>query len=287
MKKFAIIACAFLMFASLVQAEPNELKELQQILQATRGSWTAGETSFSQLNSFEQEELMGLLPGIGDINNLPNEAKTDMPQREEKHNAPHTPIKDQGQCGSCYSFGACAIYESNKMLGGKTLDLSEQWFMMEAKRIGPYGGCKGWYLDTSMNLMQNVGVADEADCKYLAVEKACPSGTTAKYKIAGWERTTDIETIKQALHKNGAVYVGFAVFSDFSYYKEGYYQYTSGYKRGYHAVAVVGYDDKGWNVKNSWGTGWGNKGFFQILYSQMTNEVEFGTCFGGSYYITK
>lgn len=287
MKKLVIFACAMLVLASMVQADPNELKELQQILQASRGSWTAGETTFSALSPQEQEELMGLLPAIGDLQNLPNETKVAMPQERGSFMAPYTPIRDQGQCGSCYSFGACAIYESNQLMKGKTYDLSEQWFMMEAKRIGPYGGCRGWYLDTSMNLLKNVGVADEASCRYLASEQACPSGTVAKYKIGEWQRTTDPETIKWALRNYGAVYVGFAVFSDFSYYKEGYYEYTSGYKRGYHAVAIVGYDDQGWRVKNSWGTGWGDKGFFWIKYSQMTNEVEFGTCFGGSYYITK
>jgi C1A family cysteine protease len=269
----------------MISADPTELAELQKILQASRASWEAGETSVSQLSPIEQESLLGLLEGNGEA--LPAETVVEEAIRTERYTVPHTPIKDQKQCGSCYSFGASAVYESHKLLKtGQTFDLSEQWFMMKAKEIGPYGGCQGWYLDTSMNLLKNNGVAAEKDCPYKGVEGACTSGAP-QYRIASWTRTTDANTIKNALKNNGAVYVGFAVFSDFSYYKDGYYEYKSGYKRGYHAVAIVGYDDKGFYVKNSWGTSWGKAGYFWILYSQMTNAVEFGTCFGGSYYIER
>jgi C1A family cysteine protease len=276
------------LLAAAVQADPNELAELQKILSETRAGWSAGETTYSQLPADEQEAMLGLLPGIGDIQNLPAETVTDMPVRAERHTAPHTSIKNQGSCGSCYSFGASACYESNQLVkGGPTYDLSEQWFMMMAKEIGPYGGCNGWYLDKSMDLMKNKGVAEERDCGYLAKEQACPSGTKAKHKINKWAVTKDKETIKRALINNGAVYVGFAVYSDFSYYKSGYYEYKSGYLRGYHAVAVVGFDDTGFKVKNSWGTGWGDRGYFFIKYDQMNNAVKFGTCFGGSYYLNQ
>lgn len=286
MKKLTILLCGCLVFGFMANADPDELAELQKILQATRSSWQAGETSVSQMTPYEQEALLGLLPGISDIRNLPEETIEEMPVRAEEYITPHTSIKNQGNCGSCYSFGACASYESNKLLNDKeTFDLSEQWFMMKAKDIGPYGGCKGWYLDKSMDLLKDHGTAAENDCKYLATEKACPSEAKAKFKIKSYARTTDINTIKKALHDYGAVYVGFAVFSDFSYYKTGYYEHKSGYKRGYHAVAIVGYDKEGWKVKNSWGTGWGDNGYFWIKYNQMDNDVEFGKCFGGSFYI--
>lgn len=285
MKTLVIFLCAGIVM-SMAYANPDELAELQKILQASRASWQAGETSFSQLSVAEQEQMMGVLDGIGGT--LPPQTIIENPVRDERFEVPYTAIRNQGQCGSCYSFGACASYESNRMMtASQTFDLSEQWFMMKAKEIGPYGGCSGWYLDTSMNLLKDHGVADESDCAYLAKEQACPSGTTAKHSISEWACTTDKDTIKSALQTYGAVYVGFAVYSDFSYYTSGYYKYTSGYKRGYHAVAIIGYDDTGFRVKNSWGTGWGNKGFFQIEYSQMTNQVEFGTCFGGSYYIVR
>lgn len=278
---FGIVAA----LATMAVADPTELAELQKILQATRGSWEAGETSVSSMSPIEQEQLLGLLPGVADLQRLPEETLGGEEARGS-FEAKHTPIKDQGQCGSCYSFGASASYEGFKLISGKTTDLSEQWFMMKAKAIGPYGGCSGWYLDSSMNLLKDHGVANESDCKYLAREQACTAGQAVN-KIGAWSRTSSKSGIQSALQQYGPVYVGFAVFQDFSYYNSGYYKYTSGAKRGYHAVAVVAYDDNGFKVKNSWGTGWGERGYFKIAYDQMSNAVEFGTCFGGSYYITR
>jgi C1A family cysteine protease len=59
------------------------------------------------------------------------------------------------------------------------------------------------------------------------------------------------------------------VYSDFYYYRSGIYSYTSGSYQGTHGVVIVGYNDPGqyFIVKNSWGTGWGKSGFFNIAYS--------------------
>jgi C1A family cysteine protease len=241
------------------------------------------------MNPIDQEKLLGLLPGIFEPSNLPEETIDFTPVRDVRYETPHTGIRNQGQCGSCYAFGACATFEGWKKLKGETHDLSEQYFMMKAKQIGPYGGCSGWYLDTSMNLLKNNGVCDESACPYKAYESACPSNVQATHKIETWASTTDINTIKSALQKYGPIYVGFAVYNDFMSYSGGIYRYTSGSLRGYHAVAIVGYDDtnKCFKVKNSWGTSWGESGYFRIAYDQMNNAVKFGTCFGGSFYIPK
>jgi len=272
---------------SVANAQSREVSDLQQVLKATNATWTAADNHITRMSLAERQKLLGLVPGVYNPKTMPtptiNRGTRELPTRYE---APHTGIKDQGGCGSCYAHGACAVYESWSLVnGGPEYDLSEQWFMMKAKKIGPYGGCDGWYLDTSMNLLQNDGVADESDCKYLGYESECTGGSP-DHKIGAWKSTTDIGTIKNALETYGAVYVGFAVYNDFFNYSGGYYSYSSGGLAGYHAVCIVGYDDQGWKVKNSWGTGWGEAGYFRILYSQMTNSVQFGTCFGGSFFIT-
>lgn len=285
MKKLALFLCLACV-VSVSMAQNSELANLQRILQETRGTWTAAETSFSRLSAIEQESLLGLLPGVFDMESLPEETIGE-PTRITDAVLRMPALRNQGQCGSCYSFGASACYEGRVLnKNGQNVDLSEQFFMMEAKRIGPHGGCNGWYLDTSMNLMKNVGVAAESKCPYRASESACPSGTTGTYKIGGFGVTKTADSIKGQINANNPVYVGFAVYTDFSNYSSGYYAYTTGSLRGYHAVCVIGYDAQGWTVRNSWGSGWGEGGNFRILYSQMSNSVQFGTCFGGSYFIT-
>jgi len=269
----------------MISAQDRDLQGLQGLLKATNASWTASENPMTRLSSSQRQSLLGLLPGVYNPSTLPAPTTITTPVRATRYEAPHTAIRDQGQCGSCYAHGAIASYEGWRLGTGTTCDLSEQWFMMKAKEIGPYGGCSGWWLDTSMNLLKDNGVANESDCPYLAYESACTSGSPV-HTIGAWASTTDADTIKNALQTYGPVYVGFAVYNDFFSYSGGYYSYASGGLAGYHAVAIVGYDDQGFKVKNSWGTGWGEAGYFRILYSQMTNTVQFGTCFGGSFYIT-
>jgi C1A family cysteine protease len=271
-----ILVCGLFSF---VNAQMS-VEELQQVIDATGAEWTAGETSVSRMSEEDFKNMLGLLPGIGDLSALPEETIIDTPVREERMEVPHTGIKNQGQCGSCYAFGAIASYEGWKLLSGQTTDCSEQDLMMLAKQHAPSGGCSGSYLDTTMNIMRNYGVCSESQCPYKAYESACPGGQKS-HKISSWQRTTSIQTTKNAL-SNGPVYVGFAVYADFRNYQGGYYQHVSGSLLGYHAVAIVGYDEQGWKVKNSWGTGWGESGYFRIKYQ---SNCEFGTCFGGAYWV--
>jgi C1A family cysteine protease len=68
------------------------------------------------------------------------------------------------------------------------------------------------------------------------------------------------------------------VYADFMQYKSGIYSYTTGKQLGGHAVLLVGYndDEQSFTVKNSWDTGWGEKGFFRIAYSEVTGQSSFG-----------
>ena len=85
------------------------------------------------------------------------------------------------------------------------------------------------------------------------------------------------ELMRLALYENGPLAVGFEVRNDFMQYKGGVYQHTgltdkfNPFELTNHAVLVVGYgEDEAtglpfWSVKNSWGTSWGEDGFFRIL----------------------
>lgn len=282
----SLMLVALFVFALSVFAQ--NVEEVQRVLQATNATWTAKESWVTRMSAIEQEKLLGLLPGVMDMAGL-NEVMEYCEEVRGSYTCPVTSIKNQGSCGSCYSFGASATYESYclmKNLGTK--DLSEQDFMMKAKATGPYGGCSGWYLDTSMNLLKNKGVTTESCCPYKAYEAACPTTCQPTEKIASWVSTSDLNTIKSYLQKYGPGYCGFAVYADFMSYSGGVYTYKTGDLRGYHAVTIVGFDDatNSFKVKNSWGTGWGESGYFRIAYSELNGKSQFGKCFGGTYFIT-
>ena len=76
----------------------------------------------------------------------------------------------------------------------------------------------------------------------------------------------------------GPLVTTFSVYADFFSYIGGIYSYASGAYQGGHAVLIVGYDDVNqyFIVKNSWGSGWGEAGYFKIAYSQLASPVYFG-----------
>ncbi len=108
------------------------------------------------------------------------------------------------------------------------------------------------------------------------------AGGAKTYKITAWQWVTmgspTVDAIKSALITYGPLVTTMNVYADFYYYTEGVYSHTSGALEGGHAILIIGYDDTNqyFIVKNSWGTTWGEAGFFRIAYSQLTNAVQFG-----------
>jgi len=194
-------------------------------------------------------------------------------------------VKDQGNCGSCWAFSATGVLESAIMLGknlpNTNLDLSEQ--IVVSCDTGDEG-CNGGYMDAVSDFLKTQGTGLEACYPYTATDgscaKACADRSTYKVSNWGYVASTDPEvaTLKAALVTYGPLVTTMMVYSDFMYYSSGVYAYTSGSLEGGHAVILVGYDDGGqyFIVKNSWGTGWGESGYFRIAYSELKSKVLFG-----------
>ena len=104
------------------------------------------------------------------------------------------------------------------------------------------------------------------------------------YTVKGWHTASTsgtpsvrVQDIKNALYTYGPVVASFYVYNDFYSYRSGVYSYASGSYVGAHAVLIVGYDDvrQAFIVKNSWGTGWGEAGYFMIAYSEVGGTSNF------------
>ncbi len=225
---------------------------------------------------------------------VPLPAKFDWSNHTNSSNVSYvTPIKDQGNCGSCWIFSSVGVLESKILIdnnmGGLNKDLSEQ--ILVTFVYPPPGGdaCGGGYPSDAANFLQSTGVSLETCYPYTGTNgspaNACadwagylskPSKPpTQTYKITGWSYVAqNVTALKTALYNQGPLVVTMAVYDDFFSYSSGVYTYTSGGLDGYHAIELVGWDDTNqcFIVKNSWGTGWGENGFFRIAYSQVTNQ---------------
>jgi C1A family cysteine protease len=155
---------------------------------------------------------------------------------------------------------------------GLAIDLSEaHLFFCHGPATG--ASCSnGWWPVDALNEYKSKGVADEACFPYNASATsctACSDWANRVTKITGQkDLTNNPAAIKDWISTRGPVSTCFYVYDDFFNYKNGIYRHVSGNLAGGHCVIIVGYDDAGgyWMCKNSWGPGWGDRGWFCIAY---------------------
>ncbi|MFC6703717.1 C1 family peptidase [Flexivirga alba] len=279
-----------------------ELSQLQARVRELELPWTPGVTANSGHSLLQAQSRLGAVPPAG-VASL-EERQATAAARPRVAGAPAgvpatfdwrtsggnyvTPIEDQGGCGSCVAFGAIAALESMVRIRahnpGLTVDLSEaQLFFCYGPQHGA-GACPGggWWPDQAYACMAD-GIVDATCFPYTAANQACnlcPDWQTRLTKFTSSTTCNSITAMKQFIASTGPMTTCFTVYEDFYYhYAGGVYTYnasTSGNVIGGHCVCIVGYDDAHgcWIAKNSWGTGWGEQGFFRIAYGSAGIDAE-------------
>jgi len=200
--------------------------------------------------------------------------KVDWRNRKGRNNV--TPVKDQGGCGSCVAFGLTATLESMVLVEHNLpLDLSEAELLFCGG-----GGCGGWWPDSGITYIKNRGVALESCFPYHDHDMPCT--TCADRNGEAIQAVNSVVYFPTGDRRSYLCSIGpmaavFEVYEDFFSYSSGIYSHVSGSLAGLHCVEVIGFDDfnKFWICKNSWGTGWGENGFFCIAYGQCNIDGQY------------
>lgn len=170
-----------------------------------------------------------------------------------------TPIKNQGQCGSCWAFSATAAHESALLISTEeTVSLSEQQ-LVDCSR--PYGnqGCNGGWMDSAFEFTIDNGLTTTAAYPYVARDQAC-SIKGGNYKLSSYVDVTGCDNLFNALNARPvSVAVDASVWSP---YRSGILS-NCGLNVN-HGVLLIGATDDYWKIKNSWGTAWGEQGLIRI-----------------------
>jgi len=178
-----------------------------------------------------------------------------------------TPVKNQGQCGSCWSFSTTGALEGAYFLRTRVLrDFSEQ-NLVDCDKVDQ--GCNGGLMNNAFNFVNNNGgICLESDYPYTARVGACQTSCS---KVPMRVSHTDVHQSERALQ--AAVNqqpVSIAIEADergFQFYHSGVYTGRCGTNLD-HGVLLVGYGaqngTKYWKVKNSWGTSWGANGYILL-----------------------
>jgi C1A family cysteine protease len=272
----------------------TSLAEIQSALREKGDPWTAGRTSVSELTAADRGRRLG-----ASSPELERRLAVATPERHVRGAAAYpasfdwrnvnganyiTPIEDQGGCGSCVAFGTVATleaaYQTSRGDPNSGIDLSEaQLFYCYAEAKDGMSCSTGWWPDNAFKYVVADGITLAQYFPYTAGDQACnlqPGWDSALLYPSAYHTISDTSQMKDWLANHGPMSTCFTVYDDFFNYISGVYTPTTTSVAGGHCVSVVGYDDSGgyWIAKNSWGTGWGESGYFCIAYGVCGFDAE-------------
>lgn len=293
-----IISCYGFLNLNVVYSNECERSKIQKAIQEKGAKWIPGKTSVSYLSIEDKKNMCGVIFPENYPTRKRAESISLLVEDEYfnwKDEGVVTPVKNQGMCGSCWAFAAVGSFESNLLLRGISAgeNLSEQLVVS----CDTYNlGCDGGWMDLVYNFLWYMGTTEESCFTYQALDLYCDHPSKCNdweqklIRTDGWDWVNNnVNSIKNALVEHGPIPTTFNVYTDFYDYTEGVYEYVSGIKLGGHAVLIVGWDDTPevyggigkpcWICKNSWGTNWGENGYFRIARGDSCNIGELSAYF--------
>jgi len=241
-------------------------------------TYTLGETQFTDLTNEEfkamyvsgykaPSQMLGDLPYLGEHDSEESSGSVDWTTKGAV-----TPVKDQGQCGSCWAFSTTGGLEGAwQISSGQLTSMSEQQFV---DCDTSSAGCNGGNMGSAFGWAEKQNVATESSYPYTAKDGSCkssfstaiPKGGVTGYKSVGslFSKAT-VAKLQSAVDLNPVSIAIEADQSSFQHYTGGVLSQNCGTNLD-HGVLVAGYDSSAgyWLVKNSWGSSWGENGYIRL-----------------------
>jgi C1A family cysteine protease/acylphosphatase len=284
--------------------KPPAASPLSTLLTKNKARWHSADTEVSKLSAAAQAKMLGALPSPESTQFMAAAAAAPMLAAApafaaavdwRNKNGNHiTPIKDQGGCGSCVSFGSMGLIEAMAHIEtGRWVDLSEA----DSHFCSSHGAnCGGWWPDQCLDQVIARGVCDEAGFPYAsafpgnnihASPPTCrlPADRANRItKITSRHQLADATAAKSHLTNVGPVTGCLDVYNDFFSYGGGVYHHVTGALAGGHCVLVIGFSEaeQCWIIKNSWGPTWGIGGFAKIAYTDLKFNGQFFPMYGAT-----
>jgi len=245
---------------------------------AAGNSYTLGVNQFTHLSLEEfQAQYTGAKGGsalsLDDAHLGEMEVKTDIADSLDwsTNAAVVNPVKDQGQCGSCWAFSAVGTVESAYALAAGKLGSYAEQQLVDCSSNGGSQGCNGGFNQYGISYIGTTGIASESsypykatngNCRDSSVSKELPAGSVAGYQSVG----TNNAAFMSALNTQP---LSITVNADNTWqmYRSGVLSKKCGlFGRIDHAVIAVGYDSSAntFKIRNSWGSSWGEDGYVRI-----------------------
>ena len=302
---------------AMVYSKPSEFDQFQfhiDVVNRVQTTWKAGRNYGSHITLDYIKGLCGFLKNpksprlpMIDHSNGVSDLPTEFDARQKWGSICPSllEVRDQGECGSCWAFGAaeamtdriCIASKGEKQVHISTEDLltccescgfgcnggfpPSAWDYFKGDGIvtgGPYNshkGCRPYTIPACDHHVPHSKNPCNGSLPTPQCKRSCEEGYNITYKadkhygVSSYSVNSDQNEIMREIITNGPVEAAFTVYADFPNYKSGVYQHVSGEELGGHAIKILGWGEENgspyWLVANSWNPNWGDGGFFKIL----------------------
>ncbi|WP_316576835.1 C1 family peptidase, partial [Klebsiella pneumoniae] len=256
----------------------NNLKFVEEHNELFRKGETSFTVAMNRFGDLTTEEFVAQMTGLNRLERRVGQVFARFPQTPRaadvdwRDQGAVTPVKDQGQCGSCWSFSTTGALESATFLKTGTLPLLSEQQLVDCSTEN--SGCNGGVVQWAYDYLKSCGGSQsEASYPYEAIDNTCRFDSQSVIAtVSGYIDIpfADEKTQAAAVHDAGPVSVCVdAGHLSFQLYSSGVYYEANCDPLGInHAVLAVGYGTEGgddyWIIKNSWGTGWGDAGYMKL-----------------------